>query len=447
MTEHSFISFGGLLRQLRAEAGLTQEALADAAGLSARTVSDLERGVNSTARKESARLLADALGLTGQAREDFEVVARGRGPSQEPIVRTRLPPTAPQRTAAGGVLLPDGPMQVVVGEIPREPPGFVSRGLLGQIKDAAEQRQVAVVCAVTGLRGVGKTQVAAAYARARIADGCSLVGWVNAGTTGGMLAGLARVADRLGVADPDGDSVESAARLREYLNARPEPGLLVFDNAVDMDGLRHNLPAAGGTQLVITSTDRRFAELGAALDVSVFARPESLGYLADRTGLADEAGANAVAAALGDLPLGLAQAAAAIRGQHLTYQGYLQRLRRVPVADLLGRVPGGDYPHATAASLLLSIQDVEAGEDAGLVSRILRVAAALSANGVRRELLSDLAAEEPDDSSVMVDAAIERCVAGSLLCRGFHPRLWSMNSIGMACAGDARSSGVMNGMR
>jgi transcriptional regulator with XRE-family HTH domain len=53
--------FGGMLRQLRVRAGLTQEGLAGAATLSARSVSDLERGINLTARKETARLSAAAV--------------------------------------------------------------------------------------------------------------------------------------------------------------------------------------------------------------------------------------------------------------------------------------------------------------------------------------------------------------------------------------------------
>jgi transcriptional regulator with XRE-family HTH domain len=74
-------TFGQLLRQLRVDAGLTQEELAAAARLSPRSVSDLERGIHPTARKETARLLADALGLTGPARTAFEAVARGRAPA------------------------------------------------------------------------------------------------------------------------------------------------------------------------------------------------------------------------------------------------------------------------------------------------------------------------------------------------------------------------------
>ncbi len=62
MAEQPGLSFAGLLRRLRDDAGLTQEELAEAASLSPRSVSDLERGVNLTARHETARLLAGALG-------------------------------------------------------------------------------------------------------------------------------------------------------------------------------------------------------------------------------------------------------------------------------------------------------------------------------------------------------------------------------------------------
>ena len=72
------LSFAVLLRRFRAEARLTQEELAEAAGLSPRSVSDLERGVNRTARKDTAVLLADALSLTGQVRVLFVAAARGR---------------------------------------------------------------------------------------------------------------------------------------------------------------------------------------------------------------------------------------------------------------------------------------------------------------------------------------------------------------------------------
>ncbi|HEV3289279.1 MAG TPA: hypothetical protein VG123_09810, partial [Streptosporangiaceae bacterium] len=319
------------------------------------------------------------------------------------------------------------PGQVVVGEIPREPAAFVARAMVSRLAAAAGEGRVAVVCAVTGLRGVGKTQIAAAYARARVGEGWGLVGWVNAETRDVLLDGLKRVAEGLGVADPEGDSLESARRLRAYLQTRAGEGLLVFDNATDPDGLRPFLPATGGTQVVVTTTDRAFAGLGQPVDVSAFTRPQSVGYLRARTGLADEDGADAVAQQLGDLPLGLAQAAATIGRQHLTYPAYLERLRQVPVRDMLGRSPGEDYPHGAAAALLLSVQATEASDPGGLAGWLLRVLAALSPDGIPRGLLDGLPRARPGRRRAVsrrrgsrrpaweVDAAIERCVAGSLL--------------------------------
>jgi predicted ATPase/transcriptional regulator with XRE-family HTH domain len=77
--------FGELLRRLRLRAGHTQESLAARAGLSVRGISDLERGVNRGARRETARLFADALDLTGDERERFLVAARGEATAQPPL--------------------------------------------------------------------------------------------------------------------------------------------------------------------------------------------------------------------------------------------------------------------------------------------------------------------------------------------------------------------------
>jgi transcriptional regulator with XRE-family HTH domain len=102
VADQAALSFGGLLRQLRAEARLTQEELAEAAGLSPRSVSDLERGVNRTARKDTAELLAEALGLDGASRESFVAAARGRGPAEDVLAaRDGETPGVGQRGARG----------------------------------------------------------------------------------------------------------------------------------------------------------------------------------------------------------------------------------------------------------------------------------------------------------------------------------------------------------
>ena len=71
-------TFGDLLRRYRLAAGLTQEELADQAGLSVRGLSDLERGARRAPRRETVQLLAEALHLSAAERTRLEAAARQR---------------------------------------------------------------------------------------------------------------------------------------------------------------------------------------------------------------------------------------------------------------------------------------------------------------------------------------------------------------------------------
>src|SRR5215217_1375766 len=81
METRAAITFAALLRRHRIAAELSQEALAERAGLSVRAISDLERGARRAPYRETVRLLVDALGLAAGDREALEAaVDRGRGP-------------------------------------------------------------------------------------------------------------------------------------------------------------------------------------------------------------------------------------------------------------------------------------------------------------------------------------------------------------------------------
>jgi len=69
-------TFAVMVQRLRYLANLTQEGLAERSGLSPRSIQNLERGRVSRPRRESVRLLADALGLAGPDRTAFERAAR-----------------------------------------------------------------------------------------------------------------------------------------------------------------------------------------------------------------------------------------------------------------------------------------------------------------------------------------------------------------------------------
>ena len=176
-------------------------------------------------------LLAAMLAVLGEARPD----ARG------------------QERAAGAD-------PVVVGDVPQQPPGFVPRADLLAELDAAGPG-VSVVRAVTGMRGVGKTQLAAAYARAKLAEGWRLVAWVNAEDAASLAGGLAAVAEAAGLAGQGGGDPGRA--VRHWLEAGGDRCLLVFDNAADADVLRPYLPVAGAARVLVTSNRQSVADLGA----------------------------------------------------------------------------------------------------------------------------------------------------------------------------------------
>jgi tetratricopeptide (TPR) repeat protein len=283
-----------------------------------------------------------------------------------------------------------GGVGIVLGDVPQEPAAFLLRA--GLMETLERQPAGRVVFALTGIRGVGKTQVAAAYARRRITEGWRLVAWVDASDEAKVLAGLAQVATTAGVGPAGEDARVLAAKGRHWLEADGERRLLVLDNVVGLEMLRPFLPAGGRSQVIVTSTLRSAGSLGKAVQVDVFSESEALAFLAERTGLGDEAGARELAVELGWLPLGLAQAAALIARERLDYGTYLGRLRSLPVAGYLRRADGDPYPYRLAEAIELSLGAAEAGDPSGVRAVMMGLVAVLAETGVPRGLLH-LAAE------------------------------------------------------
>ena len=173
MSEQPTLNFAGLLRQLRGQARLTQEELAEAAGLSLRAVSDLERGIHRTAHRDTAVLLADALGLAGGSRELFVAAARGRGDAERVLAAkadTAAAAAAGARPGEGG----PGIAPVLTGELPAQLSSFVGRRI-----ELAEVCGLVATCrlvTLTGSGGVGKTRLGLQVA-AGLAEGAGEGVW------------------------------------------------------------------------------------------------------------------------------------------------------------------------------------------------------------------------------------------------------------------------------
>jgi tetratricopeptide (TPR) repeat protein len=264
-----------------------------------------------------------------------------------------------------------------VGAIPREPSDFQPRADLMAELDTAG-RQVTVLHGASGKRGTGSTQLAAAYARARLAENWRLVAWVNAESEGPLLAGLAAVADAAGLADGTAkqDRADRSQLVRRWLEKDGDRCLIVFDDADGPGLLRPLLPRRGAARVLITS--RRELDLGPNVPVGGLTDEEALAFLAKRTGLADDTGAGALAAELKRVPLALAHAAAVTTRQNLGYPEYLERLRVSP---------SGQGQSGVTKTILLSLEAVRAGDQSGISVGVLELAAVLSAAGIRRDLL------------------------------------------------------------
>lgn len=308
------------------------------------------------------------------------------------------------------------PGAIVIGQLPSEPQSFVQRDLIPRLTRELAASPVVVVTALTGMRGVGKTQIAAAYARIAVEDRVPLVAWVNAESVDSLMDGLARVAERLSIASEGTDRDESVHLLREHLSSWDSPSLIVLDNAEDPDLLNTVLPATGRARVIITTTNRRFHDLATTIDVDTFERSESVDYLLRRTDSHDRLGANAVAHELGDLPLALAAVSAYARRRGLSFRQCLADLEAYPVVNVLGRESQVGYPHSTVAALLLAIDAVETSAGGGVVRSLLSIVANLSPDGVNRAVLTQIAVgTDATWTEHDIQGALERCVSASIL--------------------------------
>ena len=315
MAEQPELGFAGLLRQLRAEAGLTQEDLAEAAGVSPRSVSDLERGIHATAHKDTALLLAGALGLAEPARALFVAAARGHGPAAGMLA-------ARQDAAAGA-------FAAATRGLPRDIAAFTGRQaelaqLMGTLTTVAAGGGVVGIHAIDGMAGIGKTTFAV-HAAHRLAgtfpDGQFFLP-LHAHTAGqrpvdpaDALASLLLTAGVPSGQIPPGLEAR-ATRWRDQVAGTKI--LLVLDDAAGHEQVRPLLPGTAGSLVLVTSR-RRLTALDDATVISLDPLPPAeaatlLARLAARAGIrATDPAVGEITRLCGYLPLAIGMLARQLR--------------------------------------------------------------------------------------------------------------------------------------
>jgi hypothetical protein len=276
------------------------------------------------------------------------------------------------------------------------------------VREALAAGDRAVVQALRGMGGVGKTQLAAEYAH-RYATGYDIVWWVDAERPeliGGQFAALGAA---LGCLAPGAGEAEARRAVLGALRGR-ERWLLVFDNAEDPGHVIPWLPGGAG-HVLVTSRTGGWEEVAVPVEVDVMNRGEAVALLRRRAPALDDAGADLVADAVGDLPLGLAQAGAYLAGTGIPAGEYagLVRDRAAEILDT-GRPPS--YPLSLAAVTQLAADRLEAGSPAA--AQVLRVCAFLAPEPVPAVWFTTAAAQLPPP---LGEAAADPLAWGQILAR------------------------------
>ncbi|MEU4626302.1 tetratricopeptide repeat protein [Actinoplanes sp. NPDC023801] len=286
---------------------------------------------------------------------------------------------------------------VRVGQVPRPADWFQDRATHHDLIRAARAgRSVVLTQVLSGLGGVGKTQLAARFARHLDAEGeLDVLAWITAADRQALIAGYADLAHTVGLCDADTDPQVAADRLLSWLERTEKRWLIVLDNLdtpADANGLWPPDNPYGRTLVTtrrrdpILDTDNR-----TMITVGLFTPAEATGYLTKATGAgsppADIAG---LADDLGLLPLAVAQAAAYIRDRGIDCGIYRELLREHGLTRVLpprDALPDG-YSATVAVTWALSVQSADDHPPRGLARPLLDIAALLDPNGIPAALFA-----------------------------------------------------------
>ncbi len=226
-------------------------------------------------------------------------------------------------------------------------PGFTGRdSLLVAVRERLLSGDRAVVQALRGMGGVGKTQLAAEYAH-RFAGDYDIIWWINADQPGLIGEQIASLGAELGCAPPGTDTAAAVRSVMAELRGR-DRWLLIFDNANTSDEIADWLPGGATGHVLITSRASGWDEIATSVEIDVFTPAESAAVLHARVpGLTDK-NISKLAEALGHLPLAVTQAARYLAETGMSADEYLEMLS-TRAATILSQGHPPSYPLSLAA--------------------------------------------------------------------------------------------------
>jgi tetratricopeptide (TPR) repeat protein len=261
-------------------------------------------------------------------------------------------------------------------EIPPRNPNFTGRAaVLENISDNLDSHEPPRVQVISGMGGIGKTEIATEYIHRNI-DKYEIIWWIRAEHHDRVRDALVKLGQRLELrqATTDGGRDRTIAAVLEALQSEDRPSwLVVYDNAVNPLGLQKYLPASRPDgHIIITSRELTLhGHLQAdSVEVSPFTPAEAIGFLRRRVPRlatrgprgtltaeddAHRAGeAGRLAEELGHLPIAIVHAAAYLAETRQTVDEYLSRFAE-NAHQLLSEHPGdSDLPGPVSRTWAIS---------------------------------------------------------------------------------------------
>ncbi|MFJ3926708.1 tetratricopeptide repeat protein [Streptomyces sp. NPDC090022] len=292
-----------------------------------------------------------------------------------------------------GSLVPPGPAAVAlplqIGVMPRRADSYQVRAVEEEVRTALADGLDVVL---TGLGGIGKTQLAANAARELAARRRpDLLLWVAAGSREAIVRSYAQAAVALLPHAPAGDPEAAAALLLAHLASERLNWLVVLDDVVNPADLRELWPPYTPCGNVLVTTRRRDSALGGELRRLIspgpFTPEESRAYLTGKLAAAgrlpEPASLDELAAQLDHIPLALAQATAYMIDADLDVGTYLALLADYRLVDVLpddSALPDGQLA-TVSTTVVLSIEQADRMRPAGLARPLLELGSVLAAGG------------------------------------------------------------------